>query len=171
MLGARISDKAMADASIGRICSYGTGAGREYGRICRVTASELVLDRLSLTEGRFEPHPVPVCPSSRNRVTYMKRDVRLVEPEVSPIKTLTDKETELLEALLKANRLKTLAERVRVLESETRELRESASFYEDDDPSKWPAEILECEALEERVKKLNETEERIKELRLLLKTV
>ena len=288
MLGARISDKAMADASIGRICSYGTGEGREYGRICRVTASELVLDRLSLTEGRFEPHPIPVCPSSRNRVTYLKRFVCLVEEEeedegiprtyphypgrirffppslpvyvrlpgatkwraelfkglfyvqhvldgvnewhlvnsyrkrfnvkgtssteglqaiyvesglhanqslaqllielsdedlaqvgsaVAPpleaklTKTLTDKETKLLEALLKANRLKTLAERVRVLECETRELRESASFYEDDDPSKWPAEILECEALEERVKKLNATEKRIEELRLLLKTV
>ena len=87
------------------------------------------------------------------------------------IKTLTDKETTLLETLLKANRLKTLAERVRVLESETRELHDSASFYEDDDPSKWPAEILACEALKERVKKLNATEERIQELRLLLKTV
>jgi len=292
MLGARISDKAMADASIGRICSYGTGTGREYGRICRVTASELVLDRLSLTEGRFEPHPVPVCPSSRNRVTYLKRIVCLVEPlpkakaaacaegiprtyphypgrirflppslpvytrlsgapmwraelfkglfyvqhvldgvnewdlvkaytkqfkvegtssteglqavyvesglhanqslaqlllELSDeelgqvgsavpasadlVRILTDKETTLLEALQKANRLKTLAERVRVLESDARELRDSASFNEDDDPSKWFAEILECEALEERVKKLNETEKRIEELRLLLKTV
>jgi len=101
----------------------------------------------------------------------MKRDVRLVEPEVSLLKTLTDKETTLLEALQKANCLKTLAERVRVLESETRQLRESASWNEDDDPSKWPVEILECEALEERVATLHKKQERIQELRLLLKTV
>ena len=87
------------------------------------------------------------------------------------IKTLTDKETKLLEALLKANRLKTLAERVRVLECERHDLHDSASWDKDDDPSKWPAEILECEALEKRVAALHKTQERIQELRLLLKTV
>jgi hypothetical protein len=75
----RMSDRATAEAHVGRVCTYDTAEGREYGRILRATASEIVLDRLSTAGGGvFVPHPVPVCPRSRNRVTY-SRDVRLVE--------------------------------------------------------------------------------------------
>jgi hypothetical protein len=75
-LGLRIRDQATAEAHVGRVCTYITADGREYGRILRATASEIVLDRLSMTEGgAFIPHAVPVCPRSRNRVTY-RRDIR-----------------------------------------------------------------------------------------------
>ena len=74
----RISDRVTAEANIGAICTYNTTEGREYGRILRATATEIVLDRLCLTPtGDFAPHPVPVCPRSRNRVT-MSRDIRIV---------------------------------------------------------------------------------------------
>lgn len=77
----RISDRATAEANIGGVCTYGTKDGREYGRILRVTATELVLERLHHTDkGDFVPHPVAECPRSRNRVTYQTRDVRLVHP-------------------------------------------------------------------------------------------
>ena len=86
----RLSDHATAEAHVGCVCTYETTEGREYGRILRATASEIVLDRLSTAGGGvFVPHPVPVCPRSRNRVTY-SRDVRLVEeakpsPKASPV--------------------------------------------------------------------------------------
>jgi len=86
----RLSDRATAEAHVGHVCTYETTEGREYGRILRATASEIVLDRLSTAGGGvFVPHPVPVCPRSRNRVTY-SRDVRLVEeakasPKASPV--------------------------------------------------------------------------------------
>ena len=85
----RMSDRAMAEAHVGRVCTYDTTEGREYGRILKATASEIVLERLSTAgAGVFVSHPVPVCPRSRNRVTY-SRDVRLVEeakpsPKASP---------------------------------------------------------------------------------------
>jgi len=85
----RLSDRATAEAHVGCVCTYETTEGREYGRILKATASEIVLDRLSTAGGGvFVPHPVPVCPRSRNRVTY-SRDVRLVEeakasPKASP---------------------------------------------------------------------------------------
>jgi hypothetical protein len=86
----RMSDRATAEAHVGRVCTYETTEGREYGRILKATASEIVLDRLSTAGGGvFVPHPVPVCPRSRNRVTY-SRNVRLVEeakpsPKASPL--------------------------------------------------------------------------------------
>jgi hypothetical protein len=77
----RISDRATAEANIGGVCTYDTKDGREYGRILRVTATEIVLERLHRTDtGVFVPHPVTECPRSRNRVTYQTRDVRLVSP-------------------------------------------------------------------------------------------
>jgi len=85
----RMSDRATVEAHVGHVCTYATAEGREYGRILKATASEIVLDRLSTAGGGvFVPHPVPVCPRSRNRVTY-SRDVRLVEeakpsPKASP---------------------------------------------------------------------------------------
>lgn len=85
----RMSDRATAEAHIGCVCTYDTADGREYGRILKATASEIVLDRLSTAGGGvFVAHPIPVCPRSRNRVTY-SRDVRLVEeakpsPKASP---------------------------------------------------------------------------------------
>jgi len=77
-LGSRITNLAEAEARIGRVCTYVTTEGREYGRILRATASEIVLERLSTAGGGiFVLHPVPVCPRSRNHVTY-SRDIRLV---------------------------------------------------------------------------------------------
>jgi hypothetical protein len=87
------------------------------------------------------------------------------------LRTLTDRETELLERLAKIRHQKGLWARIWRLESDARRLRDSVSFNKDDDPSKWPTEILECAALEERVTTLHAKQERIKELRLLLKTV
>ena len=74
----RITDRATAEAHIGRVCTYNTADGVEYGRIKRVTPTQVILDRLQQTAtGTFLPHPVPVCPSSRNSVGYT-RDIRLV---------------------------------------------------------------------------------------------
>lgn len=74
----RITDRAIAEAHIGRVCTYNTADGVEYGRITRATQTMVILDRLQQTaDGAFIPHPVPVCPSSRNSVGYT-RDIRLV---------------------------------------------------------------------------------------------
>jgi hypothetical protein len=43
----------------------------------------VILDRLQQTaDGAFIPHPVPVCPSSRNSVGYT-RDIRLVPEDAA----------------------------------------------------------------------------------------
>jgi hypothetical protein len=79
MASVRIDSESFAQANIGAICEYNTSEGIEYGLILRVTPSELVLQRLMRTEdGSFAPHPEPICPRSKNRVTYMKRKVMLV---------------------------------------------------------------------------------------------
>jgi hypothetical protein len=84
VLSSRISNRASAEALIGQICTYVTAEGREYGHILRATASEIILDRMSMTAtGGFVPHSVPVCPRSRNRVTY-SRDIRLVRGGAKP---------------------------------------------------------------------------------------
>jgi hypothetical protein len=77
--GARIRTCGEAEALIGKICTYITAEGREYGCILRATASEIILERLAMTAaGGFALHSVPVCPRSRNRVAY-SRNIRLVE--------------------------------------------------------------------------------------------
>jgi hypothetical protein len=77
--GIRISSQSFAQANIGGICQYNTTEGVEYGRILRVTPTEIALERLEKQEdGTFAPHPEPVCPRSRNRITYLKRKVMLV---------------------------------------------------------------------------------------------
>jgi hypothetical protein len=79
----RITDRAIAEAHIGRVCTYNTADGVEYGRITRATQTMVILDRLQQTaDGAFIPHPVPVCPSSRNSVGYT-RDIRLVPEDAA----------------------------------------------------------------------------------------
>jgi hypothetical protein len=103
VLSLRISDRSSAEALICQICTYDTTEGREYGRILRATASEIVLYRLSMTAmGGFVPHSVPVCPRSRNRVSY-SRDIRLVKgaaeaaaKEVAERKRVADEEAAIL---------------------------------------------------------------------------
>ncbi len=84
MAGIRISSQSFAQANIGGICQYNTTEGIEYGRILRVVPTEIVLERLKKQEdGTFAPHPEPICPRSRNRITYLKRKVMLVSPPAS----------------------------------------------------------------------------------------
>ena len=79
----RIIDRATAEAHIGRVCTYNTADGVEYGRITRATQTMVILTRLQQTaDGAFIPHPVPVCPSSRNSVGYT-RDIRLVPEDAA----------------------------------------------------------------------------------------
>jgi hypothetical protein len=81
---ARITDRATAEAHVGRVCTYNTADGVEYGRITRATQTQVILTRLQQTaDGAFIPHPVPVCPSSRNSVGYT-RDIRLMPEDAEP---------------------------------------------------------------------------------------
>jgi len=79
--GARIRTCGEAEALIGKVCTYNTAEGREYGRILRATASEIILERLSMAGGGvFVLHPVPVCPRSRNHVAYSRKICLVAEP-------------------------------------------------------------------------------------------
>jgi hypothetical protein len=87
--GIRIHDRATAEANIGAVCTYNTADGREYGRILCATTSVVFLDRLCKTDtGVFAPHPIPICPRSKNNVTY-SRLIQLV-PEQAPVPSVVE---------------------------------------------------------------------------------
>ena len=94
VIGIRISDRSTAEARIGHVCTYVTKKGREYGRILGATATDMALERLCVTAaGTFEPHDVPVCPTSKNRVNY-DRVVCCVEEPATVIATVVAPEPE-----------------------------------------------------------------------------
>ena len=72
-MSTRISSQNQAEANIGKVIQYMTKDGLEYGRIIRAVPSQIILERLQLTAKGFEPHPVPICPSSKNQVTFDRK--------------------------------------------------------------------------------------------------
>jgi hypothetical protein len=74
-----------------------------------------------------------------------------------------------MKALDRAKWLVSLETHVKRLESEVRDQRNWEPS--DEDPSTWPAEILECKALEERIVNFHTVQARIKELRLFLNSI
>lgn len=70
----RIRNQKVAETYIGRICTYNTTDGTEYGLIKYATLSEIVLERMLKTDdGHFVPHPISICARSKNRVTFSRR--------------------------------------------------------------------------------------------------
>jgi hypothetical protein len=80
----RITSQQQAEAFIGEVITYSTKDGKEYGRIIRAVPSQVIVERLQRTSKGFEPHPEPVCPRTKNAMTF-DRKIELIEEDITKL--------------------------------------------------------------------------------------